>query len=53
MQGLEDTFKRGFGGGHGHQVEMIAHQTIGHNLHGVLLTIPRQPRQVEFTIVVG
>ena len=42
-----------FGGGNRNQMEVIGHETIGQNIHGMLLTIILQPLQVDFPIVVS
>jgi len=47
------VLKAAFCGRHCNQVEMIAHQALGQNLHTMFLALPLQPSQGELPILVG
>ena len=53
MSGLQIALKTVRGGGHRHQRNVMAHQTIGQTIRALLLTIVLQAPQVGFPIVVG
>src|SRR4029450_7923989 len=53
VQRLQGLLQSIVAGGHGDKVDMIGHQTVGEDSHGVLIAIGLQPFEIGTAVLVG